>query len=129
MPYHLLRFSFFLLFLLGSRAFGAEVHEQLASPAQEAQAQKMGYQIKCPTCQGQSIEDSHAEIASILRSFVRERLRAGDSEEEIFSLLKETYGESILFDPSWSIKTLFLWLTPFLFILFFTGFLLLRRRS
>ena len=112
--------------MLIKKAQAVEVHEKMLSPHLEARAQELGRTIKCPTCHGQSIEDSNAEMASLLRRVVRDHLGAGDSPEEVKTFLKETYGEVILFDPSWSPETFLLWSVPFA-ILFFLVLKLIKR--
>lgn len=109
--------SFFLILSFiapGSQA--VEVWERLSSETLEIKAQEIGREIKCPTCHGQSIEESNAKVASVLRQFVRQNVKAGRTKEEIFSFLTEVYGETVLFNPSWSSENLILWLFPFFFL-------------
>jgi cytochrome c-type biogenesis protein CcmH len=67
---------------------------------------------RCLVCQNQSIDDSDAPLARDLRLLVRERLTAGDSDEEVRGYLVARYGDFILLMPPFELSTLFLWLTP-----------------
>ena len=77
-------------------------------------------------CQGQSIEDSDADLARDLRRIIRERLEAGDSDGAVRGYLHNRYGDFILLRPPFSIATALLWATPALAFLF--GLVLVRRR-
>src|SRR4051812_50086575 len=64
-------------------------------------------------CQNQSIDDSDAPLAKDLRMLVRERLTAGDSDNQVIDFLVARYGEFVLLKPRLSMHTLFLWFAPF----------------
>lgn len=86
--------------------------ETLADPAQEARAEALQKEFRCPVCQGQSLEDSNAPLAADLRRLIRQRIVAGDSDEEIAQFLARRYGNFILMQPPFEISTYFLWLMP-----------------
>src|SRR5690349_17024774 len=67
--------------------------EMLSNPALEARARKLSQELRCVVCQNQSIDDSNAPLAQDLRLLVRERLRAGDSDEQVLSFIVARYGE------------------------------------
>lgn len=100
--------------------------DRLADPAAEARAQEIGREVRCMVCQGQSIEDSDAELARDLRRIIRERLESGDTDPAVRSYLQTRYGDFILLRPPFSIATALLWATPALAFLF--GLTLVRRR-
>ena len=105
--------------------------EMFADPAQEARAQAVGKQLRCLVCQNQSIFDSNAGLAHDLRMVVRERIEAGDSDEQIFDYVVSRYGEYVLLEPRLRAQTLVLWLAP-LVLLAITGlaaFRYTRRRA
>ncbi|MCB1430190.1 MAG: cytochrome c-type biogenesis protein CcmH, partial [Nitratireductor sp.] len=60
-----------------------------------------------------SIDDSDASLARDLRVLVRERLVAGDSNDEVLDYLVSRYGEFVLLKPRLSVRNLVLWATPF----------------
>ena len=99
--------------------------DRLADPAAEARAQSIGREVRCMVCQGQSIEDSDADLARDLRRIIRERLQAGDDDGTVRSYLQNRYGDFILLRPPFSLAT-GLWGTPVLALLF--GLFLIRRR-
>jgi cytochrome c-type biogenesis protein CcmH len=84
--------------------------EILADPALEARAREISREVRCPVCQGESIDDSNAQISKDLRIIIRERLVAGDTNEEVIDFLVARYGEFVLFDPPKTGINLVLWL-------------------
>ncbi len=84
--------------------------EMLADPGLEARAREISRAVRCPVCQGESIDDSNARISRDLRIIIRERLVAGDSDAEVLEFLVARYGEFVLFDPPKRGVNLVLWL-------------------
>ena len=77
-------------------------------------------ELRCLVCQNQSLKESDAPLAKDLKMLVLEQLKEGKNKQEIKSFLVNKYGEFILFKPTFSIKNIFLWLAPILFLLFGT---------
>ena len=100
----------FMLFLLALPANAVEPNEMLADPAQEARAQALGKELRCLVCQSESIEDSHADLARDLRLVVRERIVAGDTDDEVLTYLTDRFGEFVRLRPRFGGATLWLWL-------------------
>lgn len=69
-------------------------------------------EVKCVTCQNQSVADSYAPMALIMRKEIRSQLEQGKSTIEIKQMLVERYGESVFFAPKINSKHLFIWLMP-----------------
>lgn len=92
-------------------------YRQLEDPRQEEQAKALMAELRCLVCQGQSIADSDAELAGDMRSLVRERIKAGESPEQVRSWLVSRYGEWVSYKPGLSPETLFLWAAPVLLVL------------
>lgn len=91
--------------------------EVLPDPALEARARVISEGLRCLVCQNQSIDDSEAPLAKDLRLLVRERLKAGDSDQEIVDFIVARYGEFVLLKPRFEPQTLLLWLaTPAVFL-------------
>lgn len=86
--------------------------EQLADPRLEARARAIGAQLRCLVCQNQSIDDSDAALASDLRVILRERLLAGDSDQQAIDYIVQRYGHYVLLRPPFEGQTLILWLGP-----------------
>jgi cytochrome c-type biogenesis protein CcmH len=104
--------------------------ELLADPEQEQRARELSKHLRCLVCQNQSIDDSDADLARDLRTLVRERIKAGDSDEEIIAFLTARYGDFILLKPPVKPATFGLWFGPGL-VLVAAGLgivLYLRRR-
>ena len=78
---------------------------------------KITKNLRCLICQGQSVYDSDTEFANSVKILVQNKLRDGQSEKEIYSYLKDKYGEWILYDPEFNNPTYFLWLLPILMFL------------
>ena len=102
----------------------------LADPAQEARAQSLEREIRCVQCENEPIAQSTADIAADMRRLVRERVAAGDSDEEIRTYFRQRYGDFVLFRPPWDARTWALWGAPFLLLgAGLLGVLTMRRRS
>lgn len=84
-----------------------------------AQDAKLLGQIRCITCSGQTVLDSHSEFASLIRHFVALRLKKGASYESIKVELIEIYGQNIILAPQFNYLTWLLWCAPFVFITIF----------
>lgn len=101
-----------VLSLLPVAALAVEPDEILPDPKQEERAREISASLRCLVCQNQSIDDSNAELAKDLRVLVRERITAGDTNEEVLDYLVARYGEFVLLQPRFGVHTLILWLTP-----------------
>lgn len=102
----------FFLTISALPALAVNPDEMLADPALEARARAISSELRCMVCQNQSIDDSNAELAKDLRVLVRERLKRGDTDQEVFDYLVSRYGEFVLLKPRFSAKTLILWGAP-----------------
>lgn len=111
-------------------AFAVQPDEVLKDPALEARARALSVELRCLVCQSQSIDDSDAQIARDLRILVRERLEAGDTDDQVKAFLVDRYGEYVLLKPRFTWHTAILWgAPPVLLILGATlAFGLFRRR-
>ena len=104
--------------------------EQLDDPVLEERAREISRELRCVVCQSQSIDESNATMARDLRMRVRERLVAGDSDEEVVDYVVSRYGEYVLMKPRIDGGTLVLWGAPLLFLGLGGGVLwMVMRRS
>jgi cytochrome c-type biogenesis protein CcmH len=119
-----------LLALLISPAFAYDPGGELKDPAQEARARELFHELRCMVCQNQSIDDSNAPLAKDLRALVRERVSAGESNDEIKDFLVARYGNFVLLKPPLGGETLLLWGTPVAILLIggAVAFFAMRRR-
>jgi cytochrome c-type biogenesis protein CcmH len=109
-----------------SSAWAVEPKEMLKDPVLENRARDVSKQLRCVQCQNETIDESHAEIARDMRILVRERITAGDSNEQIVSYMVSRYGEYVRLSPRFAGNTLLLWLGPVL-ILIVGGFVVASR--
>ena len=109
-------FIFFFMWTLVSTAPARAVNpnEILADPALEARARHISKGLRCLVCQNQSIDDSDASLAKDLRVLVRERITAGDSNDQVEAYVVSRYGDFVLLKPPFNMTTLVLWLSPLL---------------
>lgn len=106
-----------------------EPDEILDDPAMEARARELSTEVRCMVCQNQSIDDSDAPLAKDLRVLVRERLLAGDTNEEVLTFLVARYGEFVLLKPRFTWANAFLWIAPVGVLLFGGGIAFFAFRS
>jgi len=97
----------------------------------QARYQRVIHNIRCLTCQNQSIKDSNSPLARDLRREVREQMASGASDREIYAFMQARYGDFALYKPPLSAKTIALWSSPALLmaIALFAVFRTLKRRS
>ena len=93
-------------------ALAVEPDEMLKDAALEARARDLSSELRCLVCQNQSIDDSAAPLARDLRLLVRERLTAGDSDQQVLNFLVARYGEFVLLKPRFELHNLLLWGLP-----------------
>lgn len=86
--------------------------EMLADPGLEARARDISRDLRCLVCQNQSIDDSNAPLARDLRLLVRERLKAGDSDDGVVAYVTDRYGDFVRLLPPFQPNTWLLWLAP-----------------
>ena len=123
----LLLFLFLLCWPLVAQA--VQPDEMLSDPQLEARARTLSRELRCMVCQNQSIDDSDAPLAHDLRILVRERLQAGESDQQVINFLVARYGEFVLLRPRFSWHTALLWLAPAAVLLIGAcGVLVLARR-
>ncbi len=101
------------LLLLLTPAHAVQPDEQLKDPALEARARALSAGLRCLVCQNESIDDSNAPLARDLRLLVRERIVAGETDDQIRAFLVARYGEFVLLRPPLSWRTALLYGAPF----------------
>src|ERR1700731_3854043 len=102
----------FLAVIGSSPARAVLPDEVMSDPAREARARALSQELRCMVCQNQSIDDSEAPLARDLRLLVRERIAAGDSDNQVMDFLVARYGDFVLRKPRVNQHTLVLWLLP-----------------
>ena len=103
--------------------------EVLEDPVLEGRARELSKILRCLVCQNQSIDDSNAGLAGDLRIIVRERLVAGDSDDEVIQYIVDRYGDYVLLEPQVKGANYVLWYgPPILLVLGGAGLLIAARR-
>lgn len=100
------------LILFVTPALAIQPDEILKDTVLEERARVISKELRCLVCQNQSIDDSDAPLARDLRVLVRERLQAGESNEEVINFVVDRYGDFVLLRPPVKASTLVLWLSP-----------------
>lgn len=103
---------------IASVSVGAvEPSEMLDDPVLEARARTISADLRCVVCQNQSIDDSNAELARDLRVLVRDRLLAGNTDQQVLDYIVSRYGDYVLLRPPFKSSTYLLWFGPLFFVL------------
>ena len=102
-------FKIFLAFLFSFSSF--------ANESIDTKVKKLTLELRCMTCQNQSVHDSDSDYSRDIKILVKKKFEEGLSEKQIKIFLTERYGEYILFKPYFNSKNLFLWLFPFVLMI------------
>ncbi|MEO9653189.1 MAG: cytochrome c-type biogenesis protein [Roseobacter sp.] len=122
--------SVLCILLLWPIVLGAvEPDEVLADPVLEERAREISKGLRCPVCQNESIDESHANIAGDLRLLVRDRLVAGDSDQDVVNFVVARYGEFVLLKPTTGGGNWLLWAAGPMMLLFALAMAILYLRS
>jgi len=114
---YIILLSICLIQFFSNNSYTVEPNEILKNQKQELRARNISKNIRCMVCQNQSIDDSNSPLAKDLRILIRNKIKDGKKDEEIYKFLTDRYGEFILLKPLFKLNTLALWLLPFIFVL------------
>ena len=109
--------SLSLFQLITNFSYAVEPEEILKNPKYELRARNISKNVRCMVCQNQSIDESSAPLAKDLRILIRDKIKEGKKDEEIYKFLADRYGDFILLKPPLNSKNLILWLLPFVFLI------------
>ena len=118
---------FCLNLLFANVSHAVEPEEILPDKKLEFRARDISKNIRCMVCQNQSIDDSNAPLAKDLRILIRDQIKEGKKDHEIYKFLTDRYGDFILLKPPFKLTTLMLWFFPF--ILFIVGILIVLSHN
>ena len=115
------KFFVLIVFVLLAQSFhnisySVEPDEILKNKDHELRARNISKNIRCMICQNQSIDDSNSTLAKDLRILIRDEIKKGKTNNEIYKFLTERYGDFILLKPPFKLGTLVLWFLPFIFL-------------
>ena len=95
----------------------------------EERVKNLTLELRCMTCQNQSIYDSDAEFSEDIKKVVKQKFEEGKDEREIKKFLSDRYGEYILFRPLINYTNIFLWCFPFILLIFGLFFILIKSKK
>ena len=121
--------TIFLIQNIYNNSYSVEPEEILNDQKQEVRARDISKTIRCMVCQNQSIDESNSPLARDLRVLIRNKIKEGKSDEEIFNFLTDRYGDFILLKPPFKLNTLALWLFPFIFFVLGTFLILFHNKK
>ena len=98
-------------------SYTVEPDEILQNQEYELRARNISRNIRCMICQNQSIDESNASLAKDLRILIRNKIKEGSNDKEIYKFLTDRYGDFILLKPPFNLNTLALWFLPFIFLI------------
>lgn len=116
--HHIVAAVFMLLASSTTPAHAVTPDEMLGDHALEERARILSRDLRCVVCQNQSIDDSNAPLAHDLRVLLRERLTAGDTDDQAVDYIVARYGNFVLLKPPIQTNTILLWIGPALFLFF-----------
>ena len=116
-----------LIQFFSNNSYTVEPNEILKNQKQELRARNISKNIRCMVCQNQSIDESNAPLAKDLRILIRNKIKDGKKDEEIYKFLTDRYGDFILLKPPFKLSTLALWFLPFIF--FIVGVFVVLRHN
>ena len=82
------------------------------TPTVEERAQSIDQRLMCPVCPAETIDQSQADVAIQMRELVREKLRAGESEDQIFNFFVDRYDKGVLAEPPAEGFNILVWVIP-----------------
>lgn len=118
-----------LLVALAGACPAKEAAPVAADPELEARATAVAEQLRCLVCQNQTIADSRADLAIDLKNQIREKIKAGASDQAIIDYMVERYGDFVLYRPPVKATTVLLWFGPFVLLAVALAFVLVHLRA
>jgi len=108
--------SFCITQFFSNISYTVEPDEILQNQEYELRARNISRNIRCMICQNQSIDESNASLAKDLRILIRNKIKEGSNDKEIYKFLTDRYGDFILLKPPLHLNTLVLWFLPFILL-------------
>lgn len=118
-----------LLCLMPMFAHGGEAQDIADDPVIEKRMMQLAEKVRCLVCQSEPVSNSHSDWSKDVRQIMREKMKAGATDQEIMDLLVERFGKSVLFDPPVDKETMPLWLAPFVLLALGSGILIFQLRK
>lgn len=106
-----------LLSCLPGLSYAGEAQDIAEDPVMERRMIQLAEKVRCLVCQSEPVSTSHSDWSNDVRDIMREKMKAGASDQEIMDMLVARFGKSVLFDPPVDKETMPLWLAPFILLL------------
>lgn len=106
-----------LMCLLPVFSYAGEAKDLADDPVMEKRMIQLAEKVRCLVCQSEAVSSSHSDWSNDVRQIMRDKMKAGATDQEILDLLVERFGKSVLFDPPVDKETMPLWLAPFILML------------
>ncbi|MDH2919038.1 MAG: cytochrome c-type biogenesis protein CcmH [Sideroxydans sp.] len=97
-------------------ALAGEAQDIADDPVMETRMIKLAEKVRCLVCQSEPVSTSHSDWSNDVRAIMRDKMKAGASDQDIMDLLVERFGKSVLFDPPVDNETMPLWSAPFILL-------------
>lgn len=118
-----------MLCLLPSLSFAGVAKDIADDPVMERRMMLLAEKVRCLVCQSEPVSNSHSDWSKDVRQIMREKMKAGATDQEILDLLVERFGKSVLFDPPVDKETMPLWAAPFILLLLGGVFLFFQLKK
>lgn len=112
-----MRFLLILALLLPGFSFAGVAKDMAEDPVMERRMIQLAEKVRCLVCQSEPVSNSHSDWSNDVRAIMREKMKAGATDQQILDLLVERFGKSVLFDPPVDKETMPLWSAPFILLL------------
>jgi len=106
-----------LLCLLPVFSYAGEAKDLADDPVLEKRMILLAEKVRCLVCQSEAVSSSHSDWSNDVRQIMRDKMKAGATDQEILDLLVERFGKSVLFDPPVDKETALLWMAPAILML------------
>lgn len=106
-------------------AWGARPHPLTAADRVDG----IAAELRCPVCQGLSVQDSPSQTARAMKDLVAQRVAEGRTDDEIRAEFQRSYGDWILLSPALLSSSGLVWLAPLAVVIVGALFTLDRARA
>jgi cytochrome c-type biogenesis protein CcmH len=115
--------------LLPTLSFAGVAKDIADDPVLERRMMLLAEKVRCLVCQSEPVSNSHSDWSNDVRQIIREKMKAGASDQQILDLLVERFGKSVLFDPPVDKETMPLWSAPFVLLVLGGVFLVFQLKK
>lgn len=105
-----------LLFLFPAFTYAGEARDLADDPVMERRMINLAEKVRCLVCQSENVASSRSDWSNDVRQIMREKMKAGATDQEIMDILVARFGKSVLFDPPVDEETIPLWIAPFVLL-------------